>query len=202
MSIPPFTKQDLRHWQKVAIQTHQLPSDVVERLTTGLARGDFPPDQIGLIILILGEGDVRSARPIVERYLTHEEPMVRYNALSALILDWGLDEHRATCIHMLHEDSDEDNRSLAAGCLGSLDEGTHNPETLRLLLQVFCDGSENKYVRRSAYLAILDVVSVPREQRPPSAQEWVWDTDINWKLINELQQKLQLKPGSNNSPPI
>lgn len=191
-----FTKKTLQYWHKIAVQKHQLPPNLVEQFASGLARGDFPPDQVWLILLILGEGNAQSTRPLVERYLTHEDPTVRYNALSALILDWGLEDHRATCIRMMHEDPDDDNRSLAIACLGSLDRATHNPDTLRLLLEVFLNGAQDKYIRRSAYSAILNVVGVPRDQRPPSAREWNWDTDINWKLINDLQQKYGTPPSS------
>ena len=195
MPMTTFTKNTLRYWKKVAIQKHQLPPNLIEQFATGLDRGEFPLDQAGLVLLILGEGNARSTRPIVERYLTHDDPWLRYNALSALVLDWGLEDHRTTCIRMLQEDPDEDNRGMAARCLGSLYQATHDPETLRLLLQLFFNENEDKLVRESTYDAILDVVGISSRERPSRAKEWTWDTDINWKLLNDLQQKYGKSPG-------
>ena len=99
----------------------------------------------------------------------------------------------------MHDDPDEDVRRLAAGCLGSLDQATHNPQTLRLLLDVFFNDNEERTVKEGAYDSILDVVGIPWKDRPSMAREWNWDTDINWKLINELQQKLGFPSGPNHS---
>ena len=96
----------------------------------------------------------------------------------------------------MHEDIDEDNRRLAAMCLGSLDRATHNPETLRLLLQAFFNSAEEQTVREGAYIAILSIIGTPWKERPSCAREWNWDTDINWKLLNELQQKCGMPPSS------
>ena len=186
-------RRTLSYWLEVAKEKHAVPPLLLQQLVTGLEQQEFSLDEIPIILHLFGEAGALETRSLVERHLTHEDPIVRYEALNTLVLHWGLEDHRKTCIRMMHTDFDEDNRALAAGCLGSLDRATEAQDTLRVLLEVFFNGTELKYVKEAAYLAILDVMAVPREKRPPLTKNWDWDTDINWQLLNDLQKKLGRK---------
>ena len=179
-------------WLTMAQRTHRVPPKALQRLSEWLEHGALPFEDAALVLSVFGEGAAQQTRPLVERFLTHKNPYLREHALSALILDWGLKDHRITCIQMMQEDPDEDVRRMAATCLGSLDRATHNPETLQLLINVFQNEAEEKYVREMAYLSILDVIAIPWKDRPSAAREWNWATEIDWKLLQALSQKLRI----------
>src|SRR5262245_9553003 len=99
-------------------------------------------DQLCHVLHDFGEAGFLKARLDIEACLTHSDPIVRFNALTALVLDWALQEHRATAERFLRHDPDEDNRSLAATCLGTLREGKQDPGVLRLLSRVVRNDTE------------------------------------------------------------
>jgi hypothetical protein len=93
-----------------------------------------------------------------EKFLTHEDPIVRCGALQLLISRWGLKEHNEQALLVLaKQDPNEGARSLAVACLGHLCQKTRSPQIRQFLANIVRNESEVLIVRENAYVSLSNL---------------------------------------------
>lgn len=123
-----------------------------------LRRGVIPPGALYSTIHDLGREHVEEAIPDIERFLTHDDPQLRYVALEVLTLHFKLSQHWETARRFLDQDPDDDCRRIGASSLGTLRRNTQDITTLRVLAPVVRNIAENLSVREAAYLAMREII--------------------------------------------
>ena len=174
----------------------QIPGQEREQklmlLLENVASGKVEGDALYSAIHVFGEAQYYAAEPVVERFLEHEDPNLRNIALNVLGIHWQSTKHRKVFESFLcNQEEDEDNRGMAASCLGFICWGTKDKAALRTLLRFFKDDNEDWFVRASAYDAILDVWGVPYQGRPSAAKKLDFERDVDWTLIQEIEKYVQ-----------
>jgi HEAT repeat protein len=111
---------------------------------------------------------------------------VRYYALQAVVVKYGIHSFESLCWDMIDFDEDEDVRSAAAACIGFINENSKN-KNLILRLSDMLKENRGNFINRSIYFSILQIGGVdfsdslfPEHRRPFS------NSDIDWSLINRL----------------
>ncbi len=160
----------------------------LRHLTRDLANGRIPEDRLYDAIHTLGDEGLIEAKPIVEQFLTHPDPGIRYIAINVLTIHWGCRDHRITCERMLSGDEDDDVRRVCVAGLGALLEGTRDAGVLRLLLSVFHNEREEWDVRDSAYSQILYVLGKPVGAQPSGARQLDYEKDVRWDWVREAEE--------------
>ena len=131
-----------------------------------------------------GRGDFLEARPVVERFLTHDDAQLRYIALEVLTNHWRLAEHWQTAKDFLEHDPDEDCRRRGASSLALLKMNTNDRSTLAVLAQVVRNEQEDKVVRIAAYAAMKGVIHFdPREQLKMASRGLNLSQDVDWGMV-------------------
>jgi hypothetical protein len=160
-----------------------------------LVAGTYTGDVCELL-QAFGDSEFLEAKPTVESYLAHEKPLLRYIALTVLTLDWGCQEHRATCERLVTEDPDATVRSMALAGLGSLSAATQDPRVLQLLLDIIQRKSGDAGLRDTAYAELLSVMGrPPREWYRPPSRPLDWDKDVDWNRIREAEEIVRRSQG-------
>lgn len=159
-----------------------------EDVFNALKRGELPPHLIGSAIVRLGkpldQSRILAAKAVVASYLGHSDGWVRREAMWFLT-SWGrLREYEPALILALREDSDPDNRSFAATCLGRIKEGTGERTAVAALKTVVEDEKEEELVRLHAYAALRQVViGAPDGSQSPHDTKLA---DIDWGWVASL----------------
>ncbi len=174
--------------------TQEQLKTMLEEIRTG----NVDEDRIRHNLHEIGMAGFVDARTTVESFLIHDNEELRHTALSVLVLDWGLIDHKYTAERFLFGDSESENRSLGAVCLGALLEGTRDKTALRMLIAVFNNTAEKLFVRRGAYYAIWDLWG--RSGKPGRVVEWhhghpdrepeLIDSKIDWDWLREVEAYL------------
>lgn len=159
----------------------------------------IPEDELYLVIGEFGRQGFLEAKTEIERCLGHRNCVVRYAALTVLVLDWRRAEHRKTCENFLLYDDDGDNRRLGAAGLGSLLEGSKEAKALQLLLRYFCDEDQRPDIRKTAYSEILSILGTPVSQLPSAVRDFDFSKDVNWARIQEAEEIVKKQGVSENS---
>ena len=161
-----------------------------EDLLQQLQDGQVPSDQIGHAIVELGKpfdkAKILAAKDAVAFYLNHDDGRARHEAMWFLTR-WGrLKEYQPALIHALQAEPDSDNRSFAATCLGTLQEGAGDADAVAALKAVVEDETQDQLVRLYAYGALMQVVKgasaaayLPHEHNL---------ADIDWAWIESLSE--------------
>lgn len=162
------------------------------QLLGDLRSGNIEPDALYTAIHLFGEADYRKAQPEVEKFLKSEDSELRKIALSVLGMHWYSKEHRTVYESVfLDKNDDEDNRAMAAGCLGSAFWESKDKKILSIMLSVFNDEQEDWYIRDSAYRAILHLWGVPPQKWPGAARKLDYGKDVDWELIKEIENYIR-----------
>ena len=152
-----------------------------------LRRGVLNASEIADAVSEFGIDNFIETRSDVEKLLDYPDPIVRYNSISALVFEWGGTDRVDRLIEILHADRDPDCRRVAAGALGSQFRATRNVAIARHLSNIAANKTEEDSVRISAYAGLLDVIGVPRTERPwldeMSLQDINWDVVEKWKNL-------------------
>ena len=158
------------------------------RVYEALSRGEQWEQGVFSAIALLGNASYTRATPILEGYLTSEDPEVRAWALQALVLDFHLPEHCETAWKMLDEEHHEPKR-IAAGCLGFCYMSTKEPAVLVRLAPLVRDTKQHWLVRVEAYAALLSVLGCPygHPMRPARARMVDFETEVDWALIGRVE---------------
>jgi HEAT repeat protein len=166
MSLEKFQNQP---WQSVL---EQLKSRTV------------PKQEVGSAIVRLGKpfdrARILAAKDVVAAYLNDPDDWIRHEAIWFLTC-WGrLKEYQPAVIAALLHDSEPDNRSFAATCLGRLQEGTGNHDAASALKAAVENQAEEALVRLYAYGALLQVArgvsdtSFDPHDHKLSDIDWLW----------------------------
>jgi hypothetical protein len=153
-----------------------------------LKNGQIPDEEIGRAIVKLGkpfdQERILAAKDTVAHFLDHSDGWVRHEAIWFLTC-WGkLRQFKPALIRALQTDPDLDNRGFAATCLGRLQQGTNDAETVAALKATVEDQNLDELVRLHAYRALLqaaknisDLGSSPHEQTL---------SDVDWEWVSSL----------------
>ncbi len=162
-----------------------MSRDELERRLADLRRGALPPSETYHTIHQFGRAHFLEARPDVERFLTDDDPELRYIALEVLTTHWRLPEHWETARHFLEQDPFDGNRILGASALESLKQDTRDRPTLAVLARVVRNEQERRMVREAAYIAMQGIIHYdPRAQFNLSATGVNLAHDVDWALVD------------------
>lgn len=101
------------------------------------------------------------AREVLEGFLTHASPLLRAGSMKVLVLHWRLAEYSDRVCWALASDEDVDCRRAAALCLGSLHEGSRDPDIGAELVAALLREGEEEGVRWACYLALQAIDGRP-----------------------------------------
>ncbi len=131
-----------------------------------------------------GRGHFLEARPVVERFLTHENAQLRCIALEVLINHWRLADYWDVACAFLEQDSDKECRMRGASALEVLERNTQDRRTLSVLARVVCNPQEAPLVRETAYAAMRGIIHYdPREQFHLASKRLNLSQDIDWDMV-------------------
>ncbi len=135
----------------------------LKRIAREINKGTATADDKVAFAAAAGAMVAREWLPTVRGLLLDPEPEVRKYAFQAVVLDFDIKdgEMLGLCRQRLLEDEDEDVRSMAATCLGSIGWNSRNSQLFGLLEQKLEDEAEEPWVRGSVYNALLSVMGVP-----------------------------------------
>jgi HEAT repeat protein len=110
----------------------------------------------------IGRDQYQSGIPILLELATHEDEIVRYNAVMSLSFKLHYQAAKDLFCSILQKDPDEDCRDAAAGGLGYLFDKSKECTLIRVL-GTACFSDPDEDVRRSAYAALLRVSGLADE---------------------------------------
>ena len=163
--------------------------------------GTFDDDPYHWIITIGKEG-LEELRPDVEPYLTHADGEIRSAALRCLVFYWALPDCRDLALRMLEADPDPHVRAVALMGIGGYYVGTRNAPVLDLLARLLYDRSQPYLVRAAAYVPLLKVGAVARQDLPsfaPSGDKL--DSAVDWRLVERILADAGVKIPKRDSVP-
>lgn len=99
----------------------------------------------------------REAEPIIVGFLAHDDPQIRYIAISVLTVHWDLRQHAGVLTRMGLSDPAEEVRQIAVSGLGWLLRGTLDKDATHLLIGILRDCTVPEFIRETAYEALLEV---------------------------------------------
>lgn len=150
-----------------------------------LQQGKIPAREIYHTIHEFGRMGFLEARPVVERFLTSEDPQLRAIALEVLVRHWRLAEHWDTARRFLEQDPDEDCRMRGASMLETLKRNTQDRRTLAVLARVVRNEHERPIVREAAYAAMRGILHYdPREQFQLAAKGIDLARGVDWQMVD------------------
>jgi HEAT repeat protein len=126
--------------------------------------------------------------PDIVRCLAHEHPVLRGDALMALVGRWRMERHVSHADRMLVEDPDEAVRGNAAWALSMYaaraDRISEQERTriLRTLARVVLS-DEDPGVQQSAYDGVLRILDRPFAEYMREARFFDPQRDVNWELL-------------------
>jgi len=117
--------------------------------------------------------------------LHHDDPVVREEAISLLLIKWKDARYRATALNVLDHDEDFGVRGQAALGLALISTAATRGDDLSILAQVLRNPEEDTETRRAAYEALL--ILDRREDFPSSTKGFDPDRDVDWKWLSTLE---------------
>lgn len=164
----------------------------LRRLLKDIEEGNIEYNALYSTIHTFGEARFYEAEPLVEQFLKHEDPNLRNIALNVLGIHWDSRKHGKVFESFLFDEKeDEENRAMAASCLGYITRGTKDKAALRILLSFFKDEEVDEFIRDRSYHGILNIWGISFKDRPSSAKELNYERDVDWKMIHEIENYLE-----------
>lgn len=150
------------------------------------------------------------AEPVVAGYLTHNDPAIRYIAMSVLTTHWGLTHYARAFMSMSQSDPDEFVRKIAISNVGSLLRGARDRDASRILLEIFRDPVQPAVIRGEAYESLVEIwqgydaahalfvrrqkdlrwAEAERAGEGFQAAENAWKEFIDWNFVAQVEQEL------------
>ncbi|MEI6221431.1 MAG: hypothetical protein WCP97_01570 [bacterium] len=137
------------------------------------------------------------AKKLVESFLTHPHPDIRYISLMVLVLHWNCQDHLETSVRFSQEspiiDPDEffnpdyQNPRLGVSCIGSLLRGTKNPQYLYYLLSIFRN-PPSEDIAYVSYCSILNLLGIPTNNHPSAASVFNVERDTNMQWLKDAEK--------------
>ena len=137
-------------------------------------------------IWFLGKAEYAPARPVIERFLTHERDDIRVAALQVLVGRFGARERKYW--EMARDLLPDPNNTIeGASLLGDLKRNTQDEETLRLLAPLVSNAEEGLVARRAAYGSMLGILHFdPFEMgRITMFREFNLEQEVDWELVKK-----------------
>jgi|SRR5215213_10986028 len=131
--------------------------------------------------------DQRDSHGQVSLLLEHDDPVVREEAISLLLIKWRDGRYRDAARAMLDRDSDFGVRAQAALGLAAVSTEATREEDLAILLNLLRDPGEEAETRSAAYDALL--ILGKRQDFPSSRSEFDPDRDIDWEWLSTLERE-------------
>jgi HEAT repeat protein len=151
-----------------------------------LAAGDKPASQLIDAIWAARQGGRMDLHPAVAALLEHEDPIVREEALSLLLVKWSLRQYRPKAAAMLLQDEDFGVRGRAAIGLAAVSDPSTRREDVAVLVRTLKDADEDMETRRASYEALLLMTN--RDEFPSYSKAFVPERDVDWGLIETLRK--------------
>ena len=125
--------------------------------------------------------------PVLIELLSHEDPIVRYNAINSLSFELNERLAEQAMLNILSSDQDEDCRRVSAGALGYLFQNSRNRKVLSALANAAMSDFDDD-VRGAAYKALLIVSGVSQEEHIELLRKEVVNVDLKRvrSIIGEL----------------
>jgi hypothetical protein len=120
----------------------------------------------------------------------HEDPLVREEALGALLLAFRDASQRWRAVSAVKEDTDFGVRAQAALSLSSVSTNATRDEDARLLIDRLLDEMEHLSTRRSAYDALLLLYG--RREFPTRSRSLDLTREVDWAWIQMLREQLEI----------
>lgn len=119
--------------------------------------------------------------PLVRQWLSHEQPMLRSEAVSKLLVFWELEDDIPAVMAILHDDPDPDVRGAASRALSSFVIGTnrHRDMIVRALVRQL-ERDDDVITQRSCYEDLLRLLD---RSRPEPPYDFDRDTHVDWELL-------------------
>jgi len=131
-------------------------------------------------------------RDAVASLTSHEDPLVREQAIGLLLFTWKDVPSRWIAVRALEADSDFGVRGQAAfGLIGVSSERTRAEDT-RLLIRRLLDEDEELDTRRSVYDALLLLYG--RRDFPATKRGLDLSREVDWEWIRELREQVDPEP--------
>lgn len=140
------------------------PEREIEYQIAKYRRGELERAEVRSLATSIGRIQYQSGIPALLELATHEDEIVRYNALMSLTFKLHYRPAKDLLCKTLQNDPDEDCRDVAAGGLGYLFDGSKECTLIRLLGSV-CFSDQDEDVRRSAFAALLRISGLADESR-------------------------------------
>lgn len=142
------------------------------------------PEQLLAMLEEVRRLDRRDLRDEVVALLNHEDPVVREEALSLLLVTWRERLARPVALKALESPAEDFGvRGLAAIGLASTSSPATRSEDIKTLLGRALDRTEDSGVRRAAYEALLLMHGRPP---PPTNRPFSVDADADSQWLAEL----------------
>ncbi|MEO7018611.1 MAG: HEAT repeat domain-containing protein [Ktedonobacteraceae bacterium] len=157
--------------------------------TQALQQNKVPQSQLYSTIWDLGKAEYLPAKPVIERYLTHDNDEIRIAALQVIVGRFAARDRKYwEMARDLLTDDDSGNRIDGTSLLGTFKRNTQDEETLRLLAPLVSNTQENPIVRRSAYAAMCGIIHfVPLELWKYTSSDFNLEQDADWELVDRYQ---------------
>jgi len=120
---------------------------------------------------------------LVANLLDHEDPVVREEALSLLLVKWKQHDYRPKAVAAIREDVDFGVRATAAYGIVSVSTAKSRQEDTRLLLFLLSDEDEELGVRQAAYESLLIMFG---RRDFPSGKGMNLQSDVDWEWVRSL----------------
>lgn len=133
----------------------------------------------------------RDLHAVISLLIDHEDPVVREEALSVLLVKWTDIRYRRRAAMALIDDPDFGVRARAALGLASVCSEATRGEDIRLLLRTLCDSEEDPETRRSSYEALFLIAG--RHDFPTRARPFEAERDVDWSWVDELRLETALE---------
>lgn len=159
-----------------------------------LAAGSLSEQEKIDLVVSTGRKHARQFTEQVRALLDDQSNLVRYYALQTLVIDLKAHgpEVETTCWSYLENDPDEDMRSMAATCLGSLKAGTGEARSFHRLVSRLRGHEPSAHVRRRIYSALFQLSGKPPSEWPEFGISWrdLDKIEIDWEKIKGFEQDL------------
>ena len=160
----------------------------VEGLRRRLAAED--PDDIYDALIDIGKAGATSLVRDVSRFLRHRHGFLRGAAIRVLAFYWQHPDYRDIAGHMWRCDSEEEVQGIALMCWCQYAAGSGDPAIQRILIDLIRDEGAGEELRAQAWMSLASVVGIPHADRPEPVRYGHVDEDLDWDLLERLEQAL------------
>jgi hypothetical protein len=142
---------------------------------------------------LAGRQESAAHAPLLWKLLQDEDSEVRHYSLQSLVLDLGQRDGAMLdrCWQFLEKDEDEDVRSMAATCIGSILFGSNDLATFhrrRKLME-----TSSSYLQESLYTAMLQLAGAHPLEWPGfvNRRHWSEEPSVDWADVARVEDRIR-----------